>query len=135
MHLKKLKKERMIAERTKASEEIIKNLNYSRIEPMCIDLASRIFECSVEDMYAKIRVKNVILARSVVYVYLRELDYQRWSLSTLGRIFKQNHATVINALKKHYNEYGEEKWNNKTYTDTYNAFKDSINSLMKDNGK
>jgi chromosomal replication initiation ATPase DnaA len=118
--------------RTKESEQIIRNLNHIGLEPMAIELAARVFGISVDDMHEKNRNKKVILARRFVYVYLRSLSEKKFSYNTLGNIFGQDHATVINAIKKHNNEYGTYKWSNKLYTDMYNAFTDSVNKLAKE---
>lgn len=133
VELRKVREAISVTVRTKESEEIVKNLTYSRLDRICIELASRVVGVSIEDMKSTQRARKIIVARRLVYVYLRELDSRAYSFSTLGKIFKQDHATVMNAMKKHYFEYGVEKWHNKDYTEMYDAFRTSMDNLAKEN--
>jgi hypothetical protein len=48
----------------------------------------------------------MVYKRSYLYAILRD---EGWHLSKTGRLFKRNHATIINALKVHDAFYGRDK--------------------------
>ena len=127
--LNKLNRSMRISKEIREARKTIETLKNSSVKDRAIELASKAAGVTVEQMNEKNRKAEVILARRFVYAYLRQLDLKTWSLSVLGRIFDQNHATVINALKKHGYQYGKEKYNDKTYTAMFDAYCISMDSL------
>jgi hypothetical protein len=64
-----------------------------------------------DNLDSKDRYRDMIYKRSYLYAILRD---EGWHLSKIGRLFKRNHATVINALKIHDQFFGNDKLYDRT---------------------
>ena len=64
-----------------------------------------------DSLDSKDRYRDLIYKRSYLYAILRD---EGWHLAKIGRLFKRNHATVINALKIHDQFFGNDKLYNRT---------------------
>lgn len=60
----------------------------------------------LDELNSKSRERDKIYKRSYLYAILRE---EGWHLAKIGKLFKRNHATVINALKVHDAFYDNDK--------------------------
>jgi hypothetical protein len=59
-----------------------------------------------DDLHLPDRYRDKVYKRAYLYSILRE---EGWHLAKIGRLFKRNHATIINALKVHDSFYGNDK--------------------------
>jgi hypothetical protein len=59
-----------------------------------------------DDLHLADRYRDKVYKRAYLYSILRE---EGWHLAKIGRLFKRNHATIINALKVHDSFYGNDK--------------------------
>ena len=64
-----------------------------------------------DSLDSKDRYRDLIYKRSYLYAILRD---EGWHLARIGRLFKRNHATVINALKIHDQFFGNDKLYDRT---------------------
>jgi hypothetical protein len=64
-----------------------------------------------DSLDSKDRYRDLIYKRSYLYAILRD---EGWHLARIGRLFKRNHATVINALKIHDQFWGNDKLYDRT---------------------
>jgi hypothetical protein len=64
-----------------------------------------------DSLDTKDRYRDLIYKRSYLYAILRD---EGWHLARIGRLFKRNHATVINALKIHDQFFGNDKLYDRT---------------------
>jgi hypothetical protein len=64
-----------------------------------------------DSLDTKDRYRDMIYKRSYLYAILRD---EGWHLARIGRLFKRNHATVINALKIHDQFFGNDKLYDRT---------------------
>lgn len=80
------------------------------------------------DLASKSRDRDKVYHRAYFYSLLRE---EGWHLSKIGRLFKRNHATVINALKIHDGYYGKDKIY-MTYIKQFDAIFKPIVEVAKD---
>ena len=70
------------------------------------------------------RERRNVLYRFAFFVTCRELS--NLSLSTIGRILKKDHATVIHAMKSHESNYRFDAQYREIYTEIYSCLKDII---------
>lgn len=54
---------------------------------------------SLKDVYKDFKSENIPAARAIISFFLRN-KYDKLSLSTIGKIIKKNHATIIVGIKK-----------------------------------
>jgi len=59
-----------------------------------------------DELHLADRYRDKVYKRAYLYSILRE---EGWHLAKIGRLFKRNHATVINALKVHDAFYDHDK--------------------------
>ena len=57
-----------------------------------------LFDCKVDDIFGRRRYRNVIKCRHILYWYMYNvLDM---SYTEIGRVFKVDHTTIMNGVKK-----------------------------------
>jgi len=64
----------------------------SVINKVCI-----MYEVSKKELFTKIRTRDIVRARNIIHNILNEK--YKMSLTEIGRIFKQDHTTVLNSIQ------------------------------------
>jgi hypothetical protein len=81
----------------------------------------------IDNLDTKDRYRDLIYKRSYLYAILRD---EGWNLSQIGRLFKRNHATVINGLKIHDQFFGKDNIYDRYVKHYDSIFKPSIEEVM-----
>lgn len=80
----------------------LKKQNMHEQKPIDEWIADKVLKICTEyygvNMYKKTRVRHIVEPRQVAYYFLKK--YTRMSLSSIGKIFNQDHATALHAVKK-----------------------------------
>lgn len=86
-----------------------------------INFVAKEMELTTKNLMMKSRLREHTTARQMIYSILRFDCKMR--LAAIGLLFKKDHSTIINGIKKHHDDY----FSNPTYRDKY----DEIAFLIK----
>jgi chromosomal replication initiation ATPase DnaA len=89
----------------------LENLDKSEIDSVINKVCIK-YEVSKKDLFTKTRTTDIVRARNVIHNILNEK--YKMSLSDIGRIFGQDHTTVLNSIqmKQHRRRLLESRANN-----------------------
>ena len=98
-----------------------------RIDPEVLkimNIVSHISEIPVDVITGRKRLREIVSARRIAMFLLHDIG--RWSTTEIGASFNRDHATVIHAVKTHYDLY--------KYDRSYKMLFDICKAAIEENG-